>query len=74
MHGPEELLKERLDQRLNHFMTVSMLESQLATLEIPGDDEPDAVTVELADEDGIPKHPAAVADSAEEAIIDLVDM
>ena len=74
VHAPSELLKERLTARLNHFMTVGMLNSQLATLELPGKDETDVVTIELADEDGLAKHPAAVADDAEEALVKLLNL
>lgn len=35
LHGTRELLEQRLQQRQNHFMPTSLLESQLATLEIP---------------------------------------
>lgn len=61
--------------RLNHFMTVGMLNSQLATLEPPEADEADdCETVQLADENGIPKNPAWVADDAEAAINKLLNM
>jgi len=35
LQGSRELLENRLTQRKNHFMPVSLLDSQLATLEIP---------------------------------------
>lgn len=38
--GSHELLDERMQQRLDHFMPASLLESQLATLEPLGTDEP----------------------------------
>jgi carbohydrate kinase (thermoresistant glucokinase family) len=35
LQGSRKLLENRLTQRKNHFMPVSLLDSQLATLEIP---------------------------------------
>jgi gluconokinase len=40
---PQEVLAERLAQRKGHYMPPSLLDSQLATLERLGDDEPGAV-------------------------------
>ena len=37
--GDPQLLRERISGRRGHFMPVSLLESQLATLEPPADDE-----------------------------------
>ena len=37
--GSREVLAERMLNRSGHFMPVSLLESQLATLEPPGRDE-----------------------------------
>jgi gluconokinase len=42
-----ELLRKRLEQRKNHYMPASLLDSQLATLEPLGPDEP-GVTVSAA--------------------------
>ncbi|EYC17073.1 hypothetical protein Y032_0031g2261 [Ancylostoma ceylanicum] len=42
-------LERRLTERKNHYMPVSLLDSQLATLERPGEDE-DVVTVRIKDE------------------------
>jgi gluconokinase len=42
--GTPELLRSRLAQRPGHFMKQGMLDSQLATLEVPSD----AVTVDVA--------------------------
>jgi carbohydrate kinase (thermoresistant glucokinase family) len=39
LHGSHALLAERMRLRESHFMPASMLESQLKTLEPPGDDE-----------------------------------
>jgi gluconokinase len=44
--GPREVLQARLARRRGHFMPVSLLDSQLATLERPGPDE-QAVTVDV---------------------------
>ncbi|WP_281825311.1 gluconokinase [Jannaschia rubra] len=44
--GPREVIEERMGRRKGHFMPVSLLDSQLATLEPPGEDE-DAVTLDL---------------------------
>src|SRR5690606_26506925 len=38
--GSHELLDERMQRRLDHFMPPSLLQSQLATLEPLADDEP----------------------------------
>jgi gluconokinase len=43
LHGSRELLWERISSRVGHFMKPSMLDSQLATLEIPED----ALTVDI---------------------------
>ena len=43
------LLRERLARRVGHFMPPSLLDSQLATLERPGLDEP-AITVAITEE------------------------
>jgi gluconokinase len=48
LDAPEGVLRERLAERLDHFMPVSLLADQLATLERPGPDEPDAVVVDAA--------------------------
>lgn len=39
LHGPRELLERRMATRSGHFMPVSLLDSQLATLEPPSTDE-----------------------------------
>ncbi|MEM1339174.1 MAG: gluconokinase [Bacteroidota bacterium] len=43
--GTFKLLQERLQQRKNHYMPASLLQSQLATLEIPED----AITIDITD-------------------------
>jgi gluconokinase len=45
LHGSRELLAERMSHR-DHFMPVTLLDSQLATLEVPGDDE-DAIWCDI---------------------------
>ena len=40
LHGTRELLAQRMGARPNHFMPVSLLDSQLNTLELLGADEP----------------------------------
>lgn len=57
VHGTPELLRERMENRTGHFMPASLLDSQLATLEPLGDDEP-GVVVDVADA------PETVADNA----------
>ena len=46
LHGSRELLAERMGHR-DHFMPVALLDSQLATLEVPGPDE-DAIALDIA--------------------------
>ncbi len=43
LKGDYETLKERLNSRQNHFMPTTLLDSQLATLEVPTD----AITVDI---------------------------
>ncbi len=46
--GDRATLAARLASRRDHFMPASLLDSQLATLEVPGPDE-NVITVDLAD-------------------------
>jgi gluconokinase len=39
LHGAQRLLESRLNQRVGHYMPMSLLQSQLDTLEAPGVDE-----------------------------------
>ena len=48
LHGDAGLLAARMRARRDHFMPASLLQSQLATLELPGDDEA-AITVDFAE-------------------------
>lgn len=47
LHGSREVLAERIAMRKGHFMPASLLDSQLATLEIPGGDER-AIEIDVA--------------------------
>ena len=46
LHGSRELLAERMGARTGHFMPTALLDSQLATLEEPGEDEGVTVGIE----------------------------
>ncbi len=48
LHGSRELIASRLADRHGHFMPSSLLDSQFATLEEPGPDEP-ALRVEIGE-------------------------
>ncbi|MGL4975914.1 MAG: gluconokinase [Bosea sp. (in: a-proteobacteria)] len=49
LDGSRELIGARMAMRQNHFMPTSLLDSQFATLQVPGEDErPIAVPVELS--------------------------
>ncbi|MCC7205649.1 MAG: gluconokinase [Phycisphaeraceae bacterium] len=45
LHGPEAVLRQRIEDRHGHFMRANMLASQVATLEPPAADEAIAVDV-----------------------------
>lgn len=47
LHGSRQLLESRMAKRERHFMPVSLLESQLDTLE-PLDDDEDGVVIDVA--------------------------
>ena len=47
LHGTPELLASRMTQRQGHYMPASLLQSQLLTLEVPGDDE-EALSADIA--------------------------
>jgi gluconokinase len=47
LHGSRGLLAERMARRRGHFMPPSLLDSQLATLEMPAPDER-AITIDVA--------------------------
>ncbi len=48
LHGGRELLAARVAARRDHYMPASLLDSQLATLQQPADDE-DAIFCDVAD-------------------------
>ncbi|TAU75073.1 gluconokinase [Rhizobium ruizarguesonis] len=48
LEGSRALLMKRMGERKGHFMPASLLDSQLATLEVPTD-EPGVVTVDIDD-------------------------
>ncbi|UAY78504.1 gluconokinase [Pasteurella canis] len=47
LHGPFDLVLERMKQRKGHYMKTSMLKSQFDTLEIPQTDEPDVIHISI---------------------------
>ncbi|MDY0640780.1 gluconokinase [Pasteurella multocida] len=47
LHGPFELVLERMKQRKGHYMKPEMLKSQFDTLEIPQADEPDVIHISI---------------------------
>jgi len=50
LRGDFELIYKRMVKRTEHYMPVSLLESQFNTLEEPGADETDAITVSIEPE------------------------
>jgi gluconokinase len=50
LKGSREVLAERLGHRTGHFFDPSLLQSQLDTLEEPGDDEAITVSIEMTPE------------------------
>ncbi|CAG4889716.1 gluconokinase [Paraburkholderia gardini] len=50
LKGSREVLEERLQTRTGHFFDPSLLQSQLDTLEEPGEDEAITVSIELTPE------------------------
>lgn len=53
LHGTRELLAERLAGRVGHFMPGSLLDSQLATLEVPGEREGIIVDIDQKPESAV---------------------
>jgi carbohydrate kinase (thermoresistant glucokinase family) len=47
LDGPADLLHQRMAQRVGHFMQPELLHSQLSTLQRPGTDESDVLTVQV---------------------------
>jgi gluconokinase len=48
LHAPREVIAERLAERRGHYMPPTLLDSQLATLEVPED----ALTVDVSPDPG----------------------
>lgn len=47
LHGFYDVILERMRQRKGHYMKESMLKSQFETLEVPGADEPDVISIDI---------------------------
>ncbi len=47
LYGSRELILERMRRRKGHFMKEDMVNSQFATLEFPGEDEPDVLNIDI---------------------------
>ncbi|MEI5999277.1 gluconokinase [Paraburkholderia bengalensis] len=61
LKGSREVLEERLKTRTGHFFDPSLLQSQLDTLEEPGDDEAITVSIELTPEQIVEETLAKIA-------------
>lgn len=48
LKGDYTCVLERMRQRQGHFMPEALLQSQFAALEVPADDEPDVLAVDIA--------------------------
>jgi gluconokinase len=48
LQGEQELIAQRLAARQGHFQKGNMLQSQFAALEVPGSDEADVYTINIA--------------------------
>lgn len=49
LSGPFELIEQRLQQRVGHYMKPGLLTSQFQTLELPQADETDVITLSISD-------------------------
>lgn len=47
LHGSFDLVCERMRKRSGHYMKESMVQSQFDTLENPGPDEPDVISIDI---------------------------
>ena len=47
LHGSYDVILERMRQRKGHYMKESMLKSQFETLEVPGADELDVISIDI---------------------------
>ena len=61
LHGEEDLIRDRMEDRTDHFMPAELLDSQLSTLEPLDPDEPGIVL-------GIEKTPEQIIDDAIERL------
>jgi carbohydrate kinase (thermoresistant glucokinase family) len=65
LHGPRQVLAQRLAARLDHFMPAALLDSQLATLEpLEGDERGVVLSLELSPEELADAAAAAVTAAA----------
>jgi gluconokinase len=48
LHAPEEVLVARVGARKDHYMPASMVHSQFESLEAPGGDEKDVISVDVS--------------------------
>ena len=48
LDGDAELIRQRMNSRIGHFMSIDLLDDQLRTLERPTVDENDVITVDMA--------------------------
>jgi gluconokinase len=63
LHGSREVLAKRIASRKEHFMPASLLDSQLATLEMPGEDER-AIRIDISDP------PEVILEQAEQFLLE----
>lgn len=63
LHAPEEVIQARVAARAGHFMPASLVQSQFATLEAPGEEEGGLVSVDVAS--------ASAATAVEEILVAL---
>ncbi|VEH67854.1 thermosensitive gluconokinase [Rodentibacter pneumotropicus] len=47
LEGSFDLVLERMKQRKGHYMKTDMLKSQFDTLEVPQEDEPDVIHIDI---------------------------
>ncbi len=50
LEGSPALIRDRLTSRSGHYMPSTLLDSQLRTLEVPGNDETDVIRIDVAAE------------------------
>ena len=49
LKGDFELIAQRMRQRVGHYMQAGLLDSQFQTLETPGPEETDVITLNITD-------------------------